>query len=206
MMTDDELRRLAEAAPGSAAEWWTEEELISARVAPCDAAFIAAANPKAVKCLLNRLRDAEDQAKDARATLEAWFDMAAKMESAGADVLRDSLDTWLRRASSGGMPKESADIARTVLDGAARIYLWKALVPVLRGMTAQAEGWQPIETAPRDAEMLVSSFQYNDPSTARFIAIAELSTDGHWRDAYSGERLHEPTHWRPLPTPPEPTP
>lgn len=90
------------------------------------------------------LAAAKQEAADARSTLTAWFDLAKKAEHAGADVLRDSLETWMRRALNGGMPSKHAEIARNILDEAARMYLWQALVPVLRGMhdQAKAEGMQ----------------------------------------------------------------
>jgi hypothetical protein len=83
-----------------------------------------------------QLAAAKEEAADAKDTLAAWFDLAEKAEVAGTDVLRDSIDTWLRRASSGGMPSKHMAIVREVVDDAAHQYLWRALVPVLRGMAS----------------------------------------------------------------------
>lgn len=88
------------------------------------------------KCEERRLQaeQAEAERDDALHTLEAWFDLAARAEEAGADVLRDSVNTYLRTALNGGMPLEHVQVVRDVLDESARLYLWRALVPVLRTM------------------------------------------------------------------------
>jgi hypothetical protein len=78
---------------------------------------------------------AKQFADDAISTLNAWFDLEKKIENQGTEVLKSSLETWLRTALNGGMPTEHADIVRTIIDEAAQTYLWRALVPVLRGMT-----------------------------------------------------------------------
>lgn len=81
-----------------------------------------------------RVQAVEDERDDALHTLEAWFDLAARAETAGADTLRDSVNTYLRTALNGGMPPEHVQVVRDVLDESARLYLWRALVPVLRTM------------------------------------------------------------------------
>lgn len=88
------------------------------------------------KCVGEK-KAAEERAKDAHSTLSAWFDLSTKMESEGTTVLRDAIETWIRRSENGGMPSNISDHARMVLDEAARTYLWRALVPVLRGMNNQ---------------------------------------------------------------------
>jgi hypothetical protein len=71
---------------------------------------------------------------------------------------------------------------------------------------AEAQAWQPIETAPKDGTwFLAASSQYRVACPARWHAhsfqwlttMLELKHCGHW----SG---HPPTHWMPLPAPPEP--
>lgn len=66
-------------------------------------------------------------------------------------------------------------------------------------------GWRPIDTAPRDRSVLVS-----DP-VSKFIYCARLRAGEHyepqpweiaWRCDSSG-RFSNPTHWHPLPNPPE---
>lgn len=87
---------------------------------------------------IQRLTKERDEARelklDAESTLSAWFDLSKKAENAGAEILRDSVKMWLKKARSGGMPSEQADLVASVIDDAASLYLWKALVPVLRTM------------------------------------------------------------------------
>lgn len=62
--------------------------------------------------------------------------------------------------------------------------------------------WLPIESAPKDQEIVVSGFKYNDEKAGRFFSVAVWDVDG-WGDAGGhGEHLYPPTHWIPLPSPP----
>lgn len=57
--------------------------------------------------------------------------------------------------------------------------------------------WQPIETAPRDGSVIQVRQGHWGPFHVRWTA-------GIWKAVeYSAGR---PTHWQPLPEPPEPTP
>jgi hypothetical protein len=66
-------------------------------------------------------------------------------------------------------------------------------------VVARLDGWQPIETAPRDgrAEILVFA---NDGNM--FVAIYSPLNQG-FVDTMMGNGL-SPTHWMPLPEPPSP--
>lgn len=58
--------------------------------------------------------------------------------------------------------------------------------------------WQPIETAPKDKNVLVVSADNDKPMRA-------MKTWGDWYVFPIGHGLklaHEPTHWMPLPEPP----
>ena len=70
-----------------------------------------------------------------------------------------------------------------------------------------ASGWQPIETAPKSGEHIL------------LVSKGGAVWLGHWRDADTPPRWGagwtrfncadlgwEPTHWMPLPSPPESTP
>jgi hypothetical protein len=61
--------------------------------------------------------------------------------------------------------------------------------------------WQPIETAPKDTAILVYGFGY---SVAHFNTRYERWI-GFGRDTRDTEALARwpPTHWQPLPSPPE---
>lgn len=64
-----------------------------------------------------------------------------------------------------------------------------------------APQWQPIETAPRDGTRILG---YDDSglSDAGGIAIIRWSVEGQlWWDETLD--LFTPTHWQPLPTPPQ---
>ena|SRR5579872_1661857 len=65
-----------------------------------------------------------------------------------------------------------------------------------KGYKPSTHQWQPIETAPIDEEVLV--FDGDE------ILIAYKNDDGYWIHSYtpSTERLL-PSHWMPLPEPPE---
>lgn len=58
--------------------------------------------------------------------------------------------------------------------------------------------WQPIETAPRDGtRVLAWSARWQAPSTAQWYGNAWML------DSSIGQFVHQPTHWMPLPTPPQ---
>jgi hypothetical protein len=57
--------------------------------------------------------------------------------------------------------------------------------------------WQPIETAPKDD--MIEVLTWNGTS----VAVATWAWDWKWQT--SGLPAFEPTHWMPLPEPPEPT-
>lgn len=85
---------------------------------------------------IERLRE---EARDARDTLSAWFDLSEKAETEIEPVLMDCLKTYLQRSRNGGMPEDKANIAETVLSDMIRLYAGKALVPVLRGIVAHQQ-------------------------------------------------------------------
>ncbi len=63
-------------------------------------------------------------------------------------------------------------------------------------------GWRPIEEAPRNGQsVLVSFFAFNDPMKGRAVSVAHFAAGSWW--AEDEAQLHPPTHFRPLPTPPE---
>lgn len=67
-------------------------------------------------------------------------------------------------------------------------------------MTVEPPAWRPIETAPRQEEVLVCRAGLNGWwCVAICTALGEWRTDG----AYGGDPLpHEPSHWQPLLAPP----
>lgn len=65
----------------------------------------------------------------------------------------------------------------------------------------EPQGWQPIETAPRDTPILLSIFASGDPERERLVVVGGSSDGVTWIDHYDYE-IHPPTHWMPLPAPP----
>lgn len=59
------------------------------------------------------------------------------------------------------------------------------------------EGWQPIETAPRDGEELLLTAG----AAAWLSIVVGQFCDGFWL-TQPGDFVIHPTHWRPLPEPP----
>jgi hypothetical protein len=64
-----------------------------------------------------------------------------------------------------------------------------------------AGGWQPIETAPRDGEYFLA-WNGNWRGLARFWE-PNYEGDPPWVDETTQYIVPEPTHWMPLPEPPE---
>lgn len=151
---------------------WIDEE----RAAAASALERLHALAQAQAAEIERLRE---ERKNAQSTLSAWFDLSKKAEEAGASILEAALDTWLRRASSGGMPSEQADIVRNVVTDAARLYLWHALVPVLRTLDEErearlAEAVEVIETARRRFELMAAAYDGMTNGVRPSVGAAEL--------------------------------
>ena len=69
--------------------------------------------------------------------------------------------------------------------------------------------WQPIKTAPRDGTPVLiwsPDASAHGISLAQFIEFEGDPDDGGWQDFWSDTSViidAEPTHWMPLPEPPE---
>lgn len=82
-------------------------------------------------------------------------------------------------------------------------------------MTAADHGWRPIESAPRDGTKIWAYIPRIYSSGLQCLVAWDTdkyakrpkprfrSTDLLYRDADSAQQ--QPTHWQPLPPPPEPT-
>jgi hypothetical protein len=60
-------------------------------------------------------------------------------------------------------------------------------------------GWQPIETAPKDGTHVIIF----DPSDSRPREAVFDTCYGQWVDPIEAYDEYSPTHWMPLPAPPE---
>ena len=64
---------------------------------------------------------------------------------------------------------------------------------------AKGNGWQSIDSVPKDGTEILILDISKDVYTAWFVENRE-----RWEEAYSGDELiHKLTHWQPLPTPPK---
>lgn len=61
------------------------------------------------------------------------------------------------------------------------------------------QGWQPLDTAPRDRSPVQIAHEYDDG-----VSIGAFYNNGWWK--ILGGDFVKPTHWRPLPAGPEDKP
>lgn len=72
--------------------------------------------------------------------------------------------------------------------------LARALLPLIREVQS---GWETIETAPRDGTRSIVA------TASGYVTVLQFCEEGYWRS--NGAKYHhgwDPTHWQPLPTPP----
>ena len=80
----------------------------------------------------------------------------------------------------------------------------------LVGDLAPVESWQPIDSAPKggsDDEILLW-FPWTGELGCMMIGVWGYASDGErhcWVDPHEYQMLGDPSHWRPLPKPPERT-
>lgn len=68
---------------------------------------------------------------------------------------------------------------------------------------AERVAWRPVSEAPKDGkDVLVTGWAYVDPAKGRYQDVA-LWYRGDWMSEECGQSIHPPTHFRPLPAPPE---
>lgn len=74
--------------------------------------------------------------------------------------------------------------------------------------------WQPIETAPKDGTMVVLHWDWEPLTVVGYFGASTNQPPGddperetwrvHWDEATLDGGFDEPTHWMPLPSPPNP--
>jgi len=121
---------------------------------------------------------------------------------------------WETRGSKVGGDKASAGYLTTICDAArggglhARQISNAALIAAAPTITAEliaarrkldAVTWQPIETAPKDGAPFLGC-----DADFTYVAIWDIGNRVHLTD--TGRGFCYPTHWMPLPAPPEATP
>ena len=95
--------------------------------------------------------------------------------------------------------------ARMILSGEwdGEAYVQAALAALLERLSPEAvrdDGWQPIETAPRDQVILAWPGPGDDPVVVFWFKPTK--GPGLWYEAGTDAYSVDPTHWRPLPPPP----
>lgn len=109
--------------------------------------------------------------------------MRAK-EQAAPDDVRAAIEDALHRYQKGAIS------SREFLDEAVT-----AVTP---------DGWQPIETAPRDATEFLAAISVHHSNGKTWWERHILSVEGDevGADYYQGWRIEDYSHWQPLPEPP----
>jgi hypothetical protein len=89
-------------------------------------------------------------------------------------------------------------------DARGNAYRWQDYACVARAaIDAMGDGWQPIESAPLDACVMVSFYEFDDPTQKQIIVFAQSSDGNNWYEEESQSLILAPTHWRPIPKPPK---
>ena len=126
----------------------------------------------------------------------------------GYCVRHDSDERWLPvcfewRCCSGNEQVKSVGQGVDDMEfiAAARTALPEAIVEIMR-LRALVPAWRPIETAPRDMTDVVGF--HPEMSAHETYFYPHYPAHGGWI-YFDGdeERLWSPTHWMPMPTPPE---
>lgn len=79
---------------------------------------------------------------------------------------------------------------------------------ILAALRSSGEGWQAIESAPKDGTDIMVVVAGNHSATGKpFIpeVVNWSEEDGWWNPMWGWDKAHSeylPTHWRPLPSPP----
>lgn len=69
--------------------------------------------------------------------------------------------------------------------------------PALRALD-----WQPIETAPKDGRFVLIAFDCPNPEY-KAVCVARIRKGWSTWDSFPGDYTKHPTHWMPLPPPPQ---
>lgn len=98
----------------------------------------------------------------------------------------------------GGADTETIDQCKIAAEDYYRSRLSSALVQVQEA----GDSWRPIESAPKDRRSILV---WCDGNRCAYTAVwLECGRESHWYSFGGIGRLKdEPTHWRPLPSPPE---
>lgn len=110
---------------------------------------------------------------------------------------RESLATYpesTRQRLEAWQSEQSEWFSDTILEIVAEFI---TIDDAIRQSAERGEAWRPIETAPRGNHVLINC--------RRWGVTEAILGDGGWQGAtFNGSLIKcDPTHWQPLPTPPE---
>ena len=118
--------------------------------------------------------------------------------------LADELTALAERATPGlpfCRPANAADDAQVALLSLLR----RELPTIIAALSTRSDGWQNIESTPRDGTPLLL-FARCKTATAPVVQVGWHDPDWGWvESSFTAPVGIVPTHWRPLPTPPETT-
>jgi len=127
--------------------------------------------------------------------ISEWLREAREIEESLLEHSRESLESYEDQNGNDAYTNELIKIELKWNDRAAQV----------EAMTC--EGWKPIESAPTfGTPVFISGFIKNDPSGERWVNQAvQCEEDGKWyeSDEYENHSFYPPTHWMPLPAPPQ---
>jgi hypothetical protein len=90
-----------------------------------------------------------------------------------------------------------ADTYYECADGGPAIAAWVVNAVLEASQAAAQQGWQPIETAPRNSKDVLV---FTETGLVR-LAFFDTARGGIW-SSWPGRNEYKPTHWQPLPSPP----
>ena len=144
------------------------------------------------------MSNAADMINMLRATwAEAEAELSARPASAGVGEIAAAFRQYAEERPRGDIDRCSAFRAG-----------WKAgrALAARAGSKPEGDGWQPIETAPKDGKRsFLVLFQSGDIQHVYLTepAYPLAQTFRYAGGPMRGEQAGWPTHWRPLPTPPQ---
>ena len=106
------------------------------------------------------------------------------------DRVAKAAETYLHQRADFAAPINFADLADAVIEA---------------GLSERDAGWQPIEDAPRDGTMILGWCRSLGRHIVYWGAQPEHNPHATWISATCRiNHIDKPTHWRPLPAPPDP--
>lgn len=155
------------------------------------------------------------QAAQAADKVQRNQDVSAICGAFGQQPNTSSFEVWAQESGVGGIEKNGARF----LDSFTQVAWCAWQAGQSQAAPAKAEGWMPIETAPRDGSQIMLSngvnvsqgWYVNEPCGTEVFRDEEgRYLDEKYHEGYQGfldcegGMLPEPTHWMSVPTPPSP--